>query len=130
MLQIVTNPRIVLYGVLSWLIPFLASFTFFGPGGQPWIPQTLFKSIMVVIFGGVGVWLLLLAFRRIKPTLASGLQLGLFWLAINIVLDLLILLPLAGMAPVGYLYDIGLRYLLIPIISTALGVQAERTRAG
>jgi hypothetical protein len=130
LLEIVKNPRTALYGFLSWLIPFVASFAFFGPDGQPWIPQTLFKSIMVVVFGGVGIWLLLLAFRRIRPTFASGLQLGLYWLAINIVLDLAILLPLAGMAPLDYFCDIGLRYLLTPMIAAALGAQADRARLG
>jgi hypothetical protein len=130
MFDVVKNPRVALYGFLSWLIPFVASFAFFGRDGQPWIPLPLFKSIMVVIFGGVGIWLLLIAFRHIRPTLASGLQVGLYWLAINIVLDLLILLPLTGMAVPVYFYDIGLRYLLIPMIAAAMGAQAERARRG
>jgi len=66
------------------------------------------------------------ACRRIPPTQRSGLALGCYWLAINLLLDLTVLVPLAKMSIVLYLYDIGLRYLLIPIISTAMGIVGSR----
>jgi len=115
-------------GVLSWLVPFAVSFLFVDRTGQFVIPQPLFKSIMVVVFGGFGVALLVVAFRRVEPSLRSGLALGLSWLTINLALDLAILVPLTGMSIVGYLFDIGLRYLLIPIIAAAVGLVAERAR--
>ena len=118
----------ILLGLASWAIPFAVSIAFFDRAGQLQIPQPLFKSLMVVIGGGVGCWLLVLAFRRIQPTLASGLTLGLFWLAINLALDLAILVPLAKMTVPGYLQDIGLRYLLLPIIAASMGAAADKSR--
>ena len=115
-------------GFLSWLLPFAVSVVFFGPGGQLWLPQPLFKSLMVVIGGGIGLWLLLAAFRRQRLTIMSGLTTGIVWFVINIVLDIGILLPMSGMTLTLYIEDIGLRYLLLPLIALALGVQAERSR--
>jgi hypothetical protein len=122
--------RTTVLGLLSWTIPLVASFAFVDRSGQWLVPYPLFKSIMLVVFGGLGTWFLVLAFRRLEPTVRSGLSLGLYWLAINLVLDLIVLVPLAGMTVVGYFYDIGLRYLLIPIIATAMGAVAERAVRG
>ncbi len=128
-MRAVFSLRATLLGLVSWLVPFLISFLFFDRTGQPLIPQPLFKSIMVVVFGGLGTALLIAAFRRIAPSAATGFALGCFWLAINLLLDLLVLVPLVGRPITLYLYDIGPRYLLIPIIATAMGIVAARTAA-
>jgi hypothetical protein len=120
------NWRVTVFGLLSWAIPFVSAFPFFSGPGQLRIPQPLFKSLMVVIGGGVGVLLLVWVFRHVRPTLTSGFAIGVYWLAINWALDLLILLPMSGMGAVAYFYDIGLRYLLIPIVATAMGAVAQR----
>ena len=120
------NWKVWLFGVLSWLIPFLAAFAFFDAGGALTIPQPLFKSLMVVIGGAVGVGLLVLAFRQIKPSPMSGLLVGFLWLALNLVLDFAILVPMSGSNVPDYLADIGLRYLLLPIIAIAMGAVAQR----
>ena len=126
MIEIATR-RTTWLGFVSWLGPFVVSFLFVDQTGQFIIPQPLFKSLMVVFFGGVGAALLVIAFRRVVPSLRSGMLLGLYWFAINIVLDLLILIPLIGMPVVTYVYDIGLRYLLIPIMSTAMAAVGSAT---
>jgi hypothetical protein len=118
--------RTTVLGCVSWLIPFVASFLFFDRTGQLLIPQPLFKSMMVVVVGGIGVALLVSAFRRVPPSLHSGLALGCYWLAINVALDLAVLVPLVRMPVVLYLYDIGLRYLLLPVVGTAMGVVGAR----
>lgn len=122
------TPRILVLAFLSWLIPFVASFAFFGPGGVPWVPYSLFKSLMVVIFGGVGLWLMLRALRGGPVTASSGLAIGLLFLAVNVVLDVVVLLPMTSMGFVNWLYDIGLRYLLIPVMGWALGRAGEMAR--
>jgi hypothetical protein len=127
MMPLLANWRVTVFGLLSWAVPFVAAFPFFSGPGELRIPQPLFKSLMVVIAGGVAVVLLVLAFRDIRPTLASGIAIGVYWLAINWILDLLILLPMSGMGVVAYFYDIGLRYLLIPIIAMAMGAVAQRS---
>lgn len=125
--EIVTRNSTVL-GFLSWLVPFAVSFLFVDRTGQFLIPQPLFKSLMVVVFGGLGTAFLVVAFLRIAASTLSGLALGCYWLLINLVLDLIVLVPLIRMPVGAYFYDIGLRYLLIPIISTAIGRVAQGVR--
>jgi hypothetical protein len=108
-------------GLASWAIPFVGSCLFFDSTGKLAIPQPLFKSLMVVLFGGFGSWLLTVAFRRFPATPRSGLTLGLLWLVENVVLDVLILLPLSGHSFTDYVQDIGLRYLLMPLLAAAMG---------
>jgi uncharacterized membrane protein YpjA len=119
--------RTTVLGLVSWLVPFCFSFLFVNRSGQFLIPQPLFKSLMVVVFGTLGVALLAVAFRRVAQTAACGLALGSYWLLINLVLDLAILVPLTRMSVAGYFFDIGLRYLLIPAIATGMGAVAERS---
>jgi hypothetical protein len=51
---------------------------------------------------------------------ASGLVVGLLWLAINVGLDLLILVPLTKMSLPDYASEIALRYLVVPIMAVAI----------
>lgn len=130
MLREIVTPRILIYGVLSWLLPFAAAFGFYDPDGTLAVPLPLFKSAMVVIGGAVGSVLLVLTFRRVGPSTGLGLGIGLLWLAINWGLDLLVLLPMSGMTAADHAVDIGLRYLLLPIIATGMGAAAARAAAG
>lgn len=120
------NRRVWLYGFLSWLIPFVASFLFFDPATGLVIPQPLFKSLMVVIGGGTGATLLVATFRSVTATFASCLAVGFLWLAINLSLDIAILVPMAKMTVTGYFNDIGLRYLMLPIVAGAMGAPIRR----
>jgi hypothetical protein len=79
---------------------------------------------MVVAGGGFAALLLVLVFRKVKPSFWTGLAAGLYWLALKLGLDIAILVPFTRMPIVTYLYDIGLRYLLIPIFSVAMGATA------
>ncbi len=120
------NTRTTLLGLASWAIPFFLSFFFFSQTGELTIPRTLFKSLMVVIGGGSGAVLLIFAFRKVVPTLNSGISIGLYWLAINWLLDIAILLPMSGMDATEYFFDIGLRYLMLPIMTVMAGIIAEK----
>lgn len=126
-MPIILNRRILLLGLLSWAAPFFLSFVFFGPDGLT-IPRVLFKSLMVVAGGGIGVGLLVLAFRKIEASIRTGTIVGCYWLFLNLVLDLIILVPMTGMALTEYFFDIGLRYLLLPIIAVAMGAVAQQSR--
>lgn len=123
------NWKVLLLGIVSWVVPFVASFLFFGPGGELAVPLPLFKSLMIVIFGGLGALLLVFAFRHVSPTLANGAALGGLWLLMNLALDLAILVPMVRMELGSYVQDIGLRYLLMPIMGAAIGTVAQRVRA-
>jgi len=128
MKSILLSPRVLILGVLSWLLPFVFSIFFFDQTGQLVIAKPLFKSIMMVVFGGLGAALLVLVFRHIEPNLRSGLTVGCYWLALNLVLDILVLIPISSMLFVDYVIEIGLRYLLIPIMAAAMGIVAQDFR--
>jgi hypothetical protein len=115
------SSRVLLLGLASWAVPFFGSFVFFDRNGQLTIPRTLFKSLMVVVFGGFDSWLLVKAFQNTTPTPHSGLAIGSIWFAINIALDVCFLMPMSGMPFKEYMFDIGLRYLLMPIIGWCMG---------
>jgi hypothetical protein len=114
--------RVVGFGVLTWLVPFLASILFYGPGGTLYIDYGLFKSLMIVIGGGIGALLLVLYFRRVRGSaVREAWVLGVTWLAINWVLDLVVLLPLSGQTPAEYFASIGLGYFMILFMALAVG---------
>lgn len=122
--------RILILGFLSWFIPYIASFLFFSRQGVLQIDQGLFKSIMVVVGNLSGVWLLAIYFKReTGDYLRKGVLVGLIWLAMNWVLDFAALLPLSHQPLRDYMYQIGLRYLAIPIISIGMSYALQR-RAG
>lgn len=125
----VFNLRATLLGLASWAIPFVASFLFFNRSGDLIIARELFKSLMVVIGGLSGAVLLVAAFRKTSPSLGFGLALGGYWFAINIALDLATLVALMHMDAGLYFIDVGLRYLILPIMAAAMGAVAyERSR--
>ncbi len=121
-----TSWRVWLFGFLTWLIPFVVAIPFFDPSGALVIAEPLFKSLMVVIAGFAGAMLLVGIYRQIKPSPVVGLLVGGLWLIINLALDWFILLPISGDSFSEYFADIGLRYLMIPIMATAMGMVAIR----
>ncbi len=79
---------------------------------------------MVALFGGLGAALLFIAFQRMQTAWRTGLPLGCYWLLLKLTLDVLVLVPFTRMPISMYFYDIGRRYLLIPIVATATGAAA------
>ena len=109
-------------GFLTWLIPFIVSFLFYTPNGTPLKDITFFKSIMTVLGCLVGVLLLIQSFTKIKTNyLKESIRIGLIWFLMNIVLDLIFLLPLGKLTIMDYIIQIGIRYINIPIISIGMG---------
>lgn len=115
------------YGAMTWLVPFVVAISLVGRDGQPWIPVDLFKSLMVVVGAAVGAWGLVRVFRLRPRWGQAGLRVGLLWLAINVGLDLLVLVPMTGLTLSAYVMQIGVRYLTIPIM--ALAVEAALNSA-
>lgn len=115
----ISTLRLVLYGCLTWVIPFLVAVPLMGQDGQPVLPMGVFKSLMVVVGAAVGAWLLVSVFRH-RPTFRhAGFLIGLLWLVKNVGLDLGFLIPLTKMSLTEYFGDIALRYLVIPIMAIA-----------
>lgn len=114
--------KLIQYGFLSWLVPFLVAVLLTGRDGQPVLPVGVFKSLMVVVGAAVGAWLLVRALRQRPRFTHAGWVVGLLWLGINVGLDLAVLLPIAKMDPREYFGEIALRYLVIPIMAIAIDV--------
>lgn len=109
-------------GFLSWLIPFAVSFFCYTPEGQPILEYSLFKSIMIVSGAISGSYLLYLFFKAVsKNFILTGFIVGFSWLAMNIILDSIILIPMMQVSFMTYFISIGLGYLSIPAISISMG---------
>jgi hypothetical protein len=114
--------KIALYGFLIWLIPFVTAFFFYTREGKLNIDIFLFKTIMIIIGSITGAILLVAYFKKISENyLHEGILIGVIWFCINILLDLVILLPMSKMPIPDYFVQIGLRYLMMPAMSIAVG---------
>jgi len=117
--------KIVIFGFLVWLIPFLVSFLIFPIRT---IMRALFESIMPVILALVVV---VLAYYYLKGNevnlVKEGIIIGLAWFIINIAIDLFMFLPASPMHMnlADYMMDIGLTYVMIPIITIGMGLIAN-----
>lgn len=120
--------KIILYGIIIWLVPFIASFAFVDSGGNYTIPETFFKSIMVVAGALTGVVLSVSYFSGVKKNyFGEGVVIGVIWLAINLSLDLAMVYGgFFKMSPAQYFTDIGLRYLSIPIYTIGMGYALKK----
>ena len=118
--------KIGLFGFLTWLIPFVAAFLFYSSQGQLAVDVLVFKAVMIVVGSITGATLLVFYFRTIdKNYLAEGIMVGVVWFVLNILLDLLILVPMSKMAIGDYFAQIGLEYLTMPTMSIAMGYIAQ-----
>ncbi len=113
-------------GLLVWLIPFGVAFAAF-PLKEGW--RSLFESIMPVTVAAVVTPLALLYFRRTgRWNLREGACLGLLWWAMSMAIDLpLMLPPPISYALAEYFADIGLTYLMMPIITLGIAAAGSRT---
>ena len=112
--------KLGLSGFLVWLIPFVVSVLIFPLKGS--LPA-LFESIMPVVVVISVVVFAALYFRKVKADfLKEGIVVGIVWLMICLVLDLLMFTegPMK-MSLADYMMDIGLVYLMIPIITVGFG---------
>jgi hypothetical protein len=117
--------RLVVYGLLVWAIPFAVAFAAFALRDN-W--RSLFESIMAVTLAATVTVLALDYLRRMDAGhVASGLIAGLVWMPISVVIDLPLMLPAPIAMPFGeYLADIGLTYVMIPVITTGIGAAMAR----
>jgi len=115
--------KMVLFGLIVWLIPFIVSFAFVDRNGNFLIAETFFKSIMIVTGSFVGVVLAVRYFRYIdNDHVREGLFLGIIWLIVNLAIDLAMVY--GGFFPMTvtqYFTDIGMRYLIMPIYTIGMG---------
>jgi uncharacterized membrane protein YpjA len=115
------------FGFLTWLIPFIATFFMYTPGGQPLFDLHFIKTLLVLIGVFTAILLLAVYFSGItNHFLREGFIVGIVWLIIYWVLDYFILVPMANISVPTYFTEIGLRALITPMISIALGYLLEK----
>jgi uncharacterized membrane protein YpjA len=121
--------RNILYGFLAWLIPFISAFFFYSKEGGLAIDIFLFKTIMIVVGSIVGAFLLVSYFKRLRANyLMEGIIVGITWFVISILLDIFILIPMSEMSLPSYFTEIGLRYLVMPVMSIMVGAALENKK--
>lgn len=118
------NLKIVFYGFLVWLIPFVVSILIY-PLKISTTP--FFESIMPVVLTITAVVFSYLYLKNIDMNfIKEGVIIGLAWLIISIAIDL----PMFMWGPMqmtftAYMMDIGTTYLIIPAITIGFGYLAE-----
>ncbi|MDY6931356.1 MAG: hypothetical protein SVJ22_05525 [Halobacteriota archaeon] len=113
------------YGFMIWLIPFLVSVLIW-PIHET--NRALFESIMPVTLTASLVLFSVLYLRKAQSDfLREGLMIGVMWFVISLVIDLILFIPESPMQmPLGeYMMDIGITYLLIPMICAGFGYLLE-----
>lgn len=118
--------KIILYGILMWLIPFLVSFLIY-PLKQSANP--FFESIMPVVITSTVVALTLSYFKQQdKDFLSEGITIGISWFVISIAIDLMMFLPPSPMhmGLSDYMMDVGFTYLIIPVVTLGMGYTADK----
>jgi hypothetical protein len=125
--------KIGLFGFLLWLIPFTVSALIF----PLYVSQRpLFESIMPVV---IVIWtaffsIIYLTSKNLtvknSSYLREGILIGLAWLFMSIVLDLIVFMegPLK-MSLWDYTTDIAVTYLMIPVITSGFGYLMGRNAA-
>lgn len=113
------------YGFMIWLIPFLVSVLIWPIHDTN---RALFESIMPVTLTASLVLFSVLYLRKAQSDfLREGLMIGVMWFVISLVIDLILFIPESPMQmPLGeYMMDIGITYLLIPMICAGFGYLLE-----
>ncbi len=115
-------------GFLTWLIPLIISIPFYQSDGTIIGGEHLFKSVMIVVGCITGALLLIWLFSKQKDQyFMFGVIVGIIWLFINWILDLLILIPMSGDSITEYMASVGLRYLMLPCMTIMAGKIADNT---
>jgi hypothetical protein len=117
--------KIILFGLLLWLIPFAVSVMIYP---LRIYQRVLFESIMPVVITIWTVFFCLIYFLgEGRGSLRDGILLGFGWLMISIVLDLIFFMQGPMKMPfMDYLADIGITYLIIPAITIGFGYFIEK----
>jgi len=116
--------KIGLFGFLLWLIPFAVSVLIFPLRTSQ---RPLFESILPVVIALWTVFFSILYLSGKKSDLLKeGILIGIAWLLISIVLDLMIFIEGSIKMPLwDYVADIAVTYLMIPTITSGFGYLME-----
>lgn len=123
--------RALVYGLLTWVIPFVCSIPLVSSEGIPKMDPVIFKTLMTVVSVSFGSW----ALQRVLIHPAQGAQysalgLGLYWMGINLLLDLGVLVAILDMPLQTWLSTVALAYVSIPVMAWAMGRVRHRGQRG
>jgi hypothetical protein len=110
-------------GVLAWLVPFLLSFAL-APLRQT--NAAMFTTVMFLVLVITSGALLVYFFRRRPVRLRVAVLVGAFWMVISLALDY----PIFSRGPMrmstlGYFSEIGLAYLVFPVLAVVAALLAK-----
>ena len=111
----------LLFGFLLWLIPFLVSIMIFPLHDTN---RPFFETIMPLTLTLFTVLFTILYFKDLETEfLKESVIVGVIWLAFSLIIDLIMFLPPSPMmmSVPDYMMDIGLTYLILPIITIGFG---------
>lgn len=114
-----------LYGFLIWLIPFVISFFIFPIRESD---RIFFETLMTLILA-ITTGFIITRYNKANPidSHQEGFIVGIIWLGINLFLDFFVfIIGPFKMPPITYLKEIGLDYLIIPTITTTIGILRRR----
>jgi len=114
-------PRTLLYGFLVWLVPFAVGFSIYKPLHES--ERDIFENAMALVLVLTTVVCSNRYFRKVESGFVKhGLLAGIVWMAVSLALDLPMFSAGPLKRPVGdYMKDIGMAYLVIPILTTGAG---------
>ena len=122
--------KAILFGFFIWLVPFVVALVIFPLRESS---RSLFESIMPVVVTTVTVMLAVRYFRQVTHDyVREGVLIGVLWLAICVLIDAPLML-LGGpmqMTLGEYMGDIGLTYVIIPVITVGIGAALGSGRQG
>ncbi|MFC1506685.1 hypothetical protein ACFLQ6_06405 [Thermoproteota archaeon] len=119
---------IIMFGFLIWVIPFAVSFFIFPLRSSS---RPLFESIMPVVLTSTVVLFTVRYLSKInREFVKEGIFIGIVWLIISLVIDLILFMPESPMQMTlsDYMMDIGITYLIILIIPVGSGYLMEKNR--
>jgi hypothetical protein len=117
--------KVLIYGFFIWMIPFLASILAYSFHDTN---RALFESVMAVVVTATVVFFSIRYFKDIESDyLKEAAQMGAIWYVISVAIDMLMFStgPMA-MSISDYFADIGLTYLIYPIVTLGFGWILDR----
>lgn len=116
--------KTILYGVLLWAVVFVSSFFIFP---LKTINPPFFETLITISLCLFTIIVSVLYFSKTELSTNNSIKAGIIWMIVNIVIDL----PLFSYGPMkkpfaDYMTDIGLTYLIIPIITIGIALAAKK----
>jgi len=118
--------KAILFGFFMWLIPFVVAVAVFALHESS---RPLFESIMAVTVTASAVVLAVSYLRTVRcNSTREGIGIGVLWLLMCVLIDAPLML-LGGpmqMTVGAYMADIGVTYLIIPVVTVGLALAQSR----